>query len=109
MVSGISHMFKFRSCIKCKSKVQITGSRFGRCTNASCSMLQNLDDSKETFSAILMISSEDKEKTEVHAFERELRNIANIKAGDITEENLLEATKFSCCKNSKGILTHVWR
>lgn len=85
LVSGVSNMFKFRSC-KCKSKVQITGSRFGRCSIANCNMLQNLDQSKETFSAILMITSKDKEKMEIHAFERELRNIADITDDKITKK-----------------------
>ena len=37
-------------------------------------MLQNLDNAKETFSAILMLDSADVTvEKEVHAFERELR------------------------------------
>ena len=70
-----------------------------RCNNANCN--------KETFSVILMITSEDKEKMEVHAFERELRNIADITDDEITEENLLKAPTFSCCQKSEGILTRL--
>jgi hypothetical protein len=62
-------------------------------------MLQKLDVAKETFSAILMITSPDSTEKEVCAFEKELRKIADIETGEVGDEDLLEATPFSCCTN----------
>ena len=72
-------------------------------------MLQNLDRVKETFSAVLMITKEDGKTVEMQAFERELREIAQIKEDNIKEEHLLEGNPFSFKINPRDIITTVWR
>ena len=74
-------LFKYKSCVKCKSKIEVTNNCYGRCW--SCSMLQSLDRVKETFSAVLMVSQEDGDRVEIQAFERELHAIAQIEDGSI--------------------------
>ena len=71
-------------------------------------MLQNLDNARETFLAILMITTPSGHR-EVHAFEKELRTITGIQDRDINDEELLDSTPFSCCTNAKGVITSVWR
>ena len=106
VVSGVSRIFKYRSCMKCRSKIEPTNNCYGRCR--SCNMLQNLDRVKETFSAVLMITLEDGNSMEIQAFERELRAIAEIEEGTIEEENLLEGKPFSFKINQRDIITNVW-
>ena len=107
VVSGVSRIFKYRSCLKCRSKIEPTTSCYGRCR--SCNMLQNLDKVKETFSAVLMITKEDGKTVEMQAFERELRTIAQIEKDNLEEENLLEGKPFSFKVNQRDIITNVWR
>ena len=63
---------------------------------------------KETFSAILMITSPDISEKEVQTFKTELRTITNIDAHEINEEDSLETAPFNCCTNAKSILTSIW-
>ena len=88
VVSGVSRTFKYKSCMKCRSKIEATNNCYGRCR--SCSTLQHLDRVKETFSAVLMITQEDGKLMEVQAFERVLSAIAQIEDDNIEEQNLLE-------------------
>ena len=114
VICGVSRLFKYRSCVKCRSKVEQTSTRLGRCTNASCKMLQHLDKAKETFSAFLMLtyfneSTNSQTDCEVHAFETDLRKITAIEEEDISEEDLLDSNPFSCCTNAKNVITSVWK
>ena len=58
-IYGVSRLIMYKSCVKCRSKAEVTSTKYARCTNASCKMLQKLDMTKETFSAILIITSPD--------------------------------------------------
>ena len=107
VVSGVSRIFKYKSCMKCRSKIEATNNNYGRCR--SCSMLQNLDRVKEMFSAVLMTTQEDGKPVEVQAFERELRAIVQIEDDNIEEQNLLEGKPFSFKINPRDIVTDVWR
>ena len=95
-VGGVSRLFKYKCCIKCRSKAEVTSAKFARCTNASCKMLQKLDMAKDTFSAVLMIASPDTPDKEVHAFEKELCKIADMDTGEVGDEDLLEALLHKC-------------
>ena len=107
-VSGVSHIFKYTACMKCKSKVEETNNSYGRCR--SCNMLQNLDQAHNTFSATLMVTLPGKEEPiETQAFKRELRKVAEIVDDDITDINLLDAQPFSFQMNTRNVLTNVWR
>ena len=59
-------------------------------------MLQKLDMAKDTFSAVLMITSPDTPDKEVHAFEKELCKIADMDTGKVGDEDLLEALLHKC-------------
>ena len=107
-ISGVSRLFKYKSCIKCSSKAEVTSAKFARCKNASCKMLQKLDIANETFSAILVITSPNNQDKEVHAFEKELRKIADIQTDEVGEEILLESLPFSCSTNLNGVITSIW-
>ena len=70
----------------------------------SCSMLQNRDRVKRTFSVVLLISQEDGKRVEIQVFEREL---CATEEGSIKEENLLEGKPFLF--KIRDIVTNVWR
>ena len=77
-ICGVSGLFKYKSCLKCKSKAEVTSAKFARCTNPSCKMLQKVGMAKETFSAIVAITAPSITDKEVHIFEAELRKIVHI-------------------------------
>ena len=51
----------------------------------------------------------DSDTNEVRAFDKELRQIAQIFEHDMTEISLMEATTISCSVNKKNVITKVWR
>ena len=63
---------------------------------------------KKPFLLILMITSKDKEKMEIHAFERELRNIADITDDKITKKISWKHPHFHVAITPRGF-SHVWR
>ena len=54
-----------------------------------------------------MIASPDTPDKEIHAFEKELRKIADMDTGEVGDEDLLEAMPFFCCTNAKSVITSV--
>ena len=65
-------------------KPEVVG-KYARCSSATCGLFQAIDDS--------MLKT-DSDTNEVRAFDKELRQIAQIFEHDITEISLMEGTTF---------------
>ena len=104
-IGGVASLSKYNTCVKCSSKVNIQG-KYARCTNGACKMFQAINDTNATFVATLLLKRHESKFVEVRAFARELRKIANVTIGEITEVALIEAP---CTVNKRNMISKVWR
>ena len=106
-VVAVEHFHAYKMCILCNNKVEQSPSvakSLGRCTK--CETLQRLDRCSERVAAKLLLTSEiDQENHVVTAFGDILRKITN----EISEENLLTSTPFSCTISGSNVITSVHR
>ena len=90
-VAGVSSLSKYCFC-SFKMKIEVIG-KYARCLSATCGLFQAIDDSKNMFAATIMLKT-DSDTSEVRAFDKELRQIAQ---------------NFEYDSVNKNIITKVWR
>lgn len=90
-VVGVVYLEEYRSCLRCKARVEAAGGGFGRCSKEECKMLQKYDKCTCHISTKLVFES----KSTVMSLYAHGQMVCEIAAvdnlGEISEEVLLQA------------------
>lgn len=111
-VAGASISVKL-SCVACKSSVEKTDEKKGKCTSTRCSMTQKLNKCFSCTTAKLMIESENSTMLGLLAYLPIIKQI--IEKDDVTCDEdemvalLLDASSFDLTYTSSNIINSVYR
>ena len=106
-IVGIPQLTKYKSCLRCKARVEPADSPFGRCSKDDCQMYQRYDICKMQLSVKLLFIVNG-EQLSLNAFGQTVLDITNAKDMDeITEELFLQLPPFASIKfNNQKIITN---
>ena len=106
-IVGVPQLTKYKSCLRCKARVEPSDPPFGRCSKEDCQMYQRYDICKIQLSVKLLFFVNNEQLT-LSAFGQTLLDIANTtNMDDITEEAFLQIRHFPSIKfNDQKIITN---
>lgn len=109
-IVGVPQLTKYKSCLRCKARVEPADSPCGRCSKEDCQMYQRYDICKMQLSVKLLFIVNG-EQLSLNAFGQTVLDIANAKDMDeITEELFLQLPPFPSIKfNNQNIITKFTR
>ena len=90
-IVGVAYLEQYRSCLRCKARVEPASGGLGRCSKDECKMLQKYDRCTSYISAKLLFQSESIVSS-LYAHGQMVRDIAAVDdLEEISEEILLQA------------------
>ena len=95
-IVGIPYLDTYKSCLKCKARVEPQTPPLRKCSKADCMMLQRYDLCTEHTSAKLMLMYDDegeRKSVQAYAYGEVVRQIAGC--GDLSAEGLLKRGDFA--------------
>ena len=109
-VVGVVYLEKYRSCLRCKARVEPASGRMGRCSKEECKMLQKYDRCTYHVSAKLLFQSESAVLS-LYAHGQMVCDIAAVDdLQEVSEEILLQAPTVCKVKyNQQYIITQIER
>ena len=104
-VVGIQKLDTYRSCLRCKARIEPTDSTTGRCSKPDCLMLQRYDICKQQLSANLLFQC-NSDLISLYTNGVTLLQMTKLtKISEITEEVLLQLPQFSLIKHKYNTVT----
>lgn len=108
-IIAVPYLDTYKSCIRCKARVEPLSPPLGRCSKEECLMSQRYDFCGDQCSAKLMLQCgqlQGKDVITLHAFGNILSELTKAEGEDVTVESLLNSPKLSLVKyNDKMIIT----
>ena len=106
-IIGVPQLMKYKSCLRCKARVEPSDPPFGRCSKDDCQMYQRYDICKMQLSVKLLFLVNDDHIT-LNAFGQTVLDIARTtNMEQITEELFLQLPPFASIKyNNQQIITN---
>ena len=97
-IVGVPKIESHKVCLRCKARVEPSTEKQGRCSSASCRMLQRYDVCPEVQTAKLLLLSMSGLLASVNVTGKVLEEMAG---GEITDETLISLPKFTKLKYNK--------
>ena len=110
-IVGVLHLDRYKSCVRCKARVEPSNAAFGRCSRQECAMLQRFNVCPENLSAGLLFMS-DSNDVSLYAYGQTVRDLACDGDEDVTvtEEMLLQVPILATVKyNKQNVITGIER
>lgn len=106
-IVGVSRLMKYRSCMRCKARVEPCDAPFGRCSREDCAMLQRYEACSSQLSSQLKVTSKDKPCLTVFCYGKLLMELVGQESADnVSEENLLLVPMLPWIKiNEQNVIT----
>ena len=98
-IIGVPQLESYKSCLKCKARVEPLTVPHGRCSKGDCAMMQRYDLCTEQLSARLLVlpctsASNNRFYKTLHAFGSVVQQLAGVGDGEVTVDDLLNAPPF---------------
>lgn len=105
-IIGVPQLMKYKSCLRCKARVEPSDPPFGRCSKEECRMYQRYDICKMQLSVKLLVLANN-EQLALFAYGQTVLDIANFNNMEaICEEFFLQLPPFATIKyNNQQIIT----
>ena len=101
-IIGVLQLESYRSCLRCKARVEPITPSLGRCSKSECNMLQRFDMCAQHTSAKLMFMS-DNDTYSLYAYGQTVKNLVS---DEVTEAALLKvATLASVTYDANNMIT----
>jgi len=110
-IIGVPQLESYKSCLKCKARVEPLTAPLGRCSKGDCAMMQRYDLCTEQLSARLLVlhctsASDNRFYKTLHAFGSVVQRLAGVGDGEVTVDDLLNASPFKTISyNDKNVVT----
>ena len=103
-IIGVLQLDTYRSCLRCKARVDPITPPLGRCSKSGCNMLQRFDMCAEHTSAKLLFQSE----SDTYSLYAYGQTVKNIVSSEVTEAALLKVASLSSITyDTNNIITHI--
>ena len=95
VIIGVLQLDSYKSCLRCKARVESISDTLGRCSKADCAMLQRFDVCNQHSSAKLLCMS-DSNTYSLYVYGSHVKELACVTTDkELTEETFLKAPKLS--------------
>ena len=104
-IVGIPQLHKYRSCLRCKARVEPCNPPFARCSKEDCQMFQRYDICPSQISAKLLVMVNSSFLT-FFAYGKTVLDLAGCTGDEVTEESLLQIPPLATITyNSQNVIT----